>query len=80
MIEAAIDAGALAKMLYTSLLACIGVAVIFSVAVLGAIRASELRRDHRNGAAAAYGTLAAVGVIAVAAVIVYGLTLVANKG
>jgi hypothetical protein len=80
MIHAAIDASRLLKMSYTSLLACVTVAVIFSAAVLGVIRAAELRRAHRNTAAALYGTLASVGVIALAAIIVYGLTLVADKG
>jgi hypothetical protein len=79
MISAAIDAGALAKMLYTSLLACIGVAVIFSFALFGAIRAFDMRRSHRSVAAAAYGTLATTGVIVIVAVVVYGLALVAHK-
>ena len=80
MIRAAIDATALLKMLYTSLAACIAVAVIFSTALLGAIRASDMRRANRSGAAVAYGALAVVGLGLAAAIVVYGITVLAHKG
>ncbi len=61
MTGAAIDTTALAKMLYTSLAACIAVAVIFSIALLGAIRATDMRRANRTAGALAYGALAVAG-------------------
>jgi uncharacterized membrane protein YidH (DUF202 family) len=79
MIRAAIDTTALLKMLYSSLLASLLVAVVFSTALLGAIRASDMRRAGRGGAATAYAVLAAVGVLIAGGVIVYGLVLIAHK-
>ena len=80
MSRAAIDTTALLKMLYTSLSACIGIAVIFSTALLGAIRAADMRRANRTGAAVAYGALAVAGVAVAAAIVVFGITLIAHKG
>ncbi len=80
MITAAIDTGALVKMLYSSLLAGIGVSVIFSVAVLGATRSADMRRVKRGGAAMAYATLAIVGLLITTGVVVYGLILLTRKG
>lgn len=79
MIAAAINTHALIKMLYTSVLAGVSVAVVFSVAILGAARSSELRRAHRAGAAAVYTALAAAGLLLAAGIVIYGLTLVAHK-
>jgi hypothetical protein len=79
MITAAIDTHALIKMAYSSILAGVGVAVVFSVAILGAARSSEMRREHRTLATAGYTALAAVGLLAATAIVIYGLTLVAHK-
>ena len=79
MIRAAIDTTALLKMVYSSLLASVFVAVVFSTALLGAIRASDSRRAGRGAAATAYATLAVVGVLLASGVIVYGLVLIARK-
>jgi hypothetical protein len=80
MTGAAIDTTALVKMLYTSLAACITVAVIFSTALLGAIRATDMRRANRTAAALAYGALAVAGLAVAAAIVIYGITLLARKG
>ena len=80
MITAAIDTGALVKMLYSSLLAGIGVSVMFSVAVLGATRSADMRRAKRGGAALAYATLAIFGLLITTRVVVYGLILLTRKG
>ena len=79
MTAAAINSGALLKMLYSSLLAAVSVAAIFSLAILGAARSSEMRRARRNGAATGYAALAGVGLILTTAIVVYGLILVAHK-
>jgi hypothetical protein len=76
---AAIDFSALLKVLYASLVAGVGVAVVFSVAILGATRWSDMRRAQRAGAATAYAALAAVGLLLSAAIVIYGITLVAHK-
>jgi predicted membrane channel-forming protein YqfA (hemolysin III family) len=75
----AIDAHLLLKVLYTSLIAGVGVSVVFSVAVLGVVRSSEARRDERPTAAVSYALLGAVGLALTAGLIVYGLILLARK-
>jgi hypothetical protein len=77
---AAVDVGALAKMLYSAVAAGLSVAVIFSIVILGSVRSIDMRRAGRGTAAAAYAALATVGVLLVAGVVVYGLILVAHKG
>ena len=79
MIRGAIDSGALLKMLYSSLAASIGVTVIFATAILGAVRASELRRANRSAAATAYAALATIGIALAVGIVVYGLVLVWHK-
>jgi hypothetical protein len=79
VIAAAINTHALVKMLYSSAAAGVGVAVVFSLAILGATRSSELRRAHRTGATAAYTALAAAGLLLSAGIVIYGLVLVAHK-
>lgn len=79
MTSGLINTGALVKMLYSSLLASIGTAVVFATAILGAIRATEMRRASRSAAAVAYAAVATVGVLVIVAVIVYGLILIARK-
>jgi hypothetical protein len=80
VIDAAINVGSLVKMLYASVLAGIGVAVIFSIVILGMVRSSDMRRADRDGAATAYAVLAGVALVLATAVVVYGLVLVAHKG
>jgi len=79
MTRAAIDTTALLKMLYSSLLASVFVAVVFSTGLLGAIKASDSRRAGRGVAATAYAVLAVVGVLLAGGAIVYGLVLIARK-
>jgi Na+/H+-dicarboxylate symporter len=76
---AAVNVTALVKMLYSSLIAGIGVALVFSIVILGAIRSSDMRRSGRGSAAAAYAALASVGFLLVIGMVVYGLLLVAHK-
>ncbi len=79
MNAALIDTGALLKMLYASLIAGVSIAVVFSVAILGATRSSDLRRARRGRAAAAYAVLAVIGLMLSAAIVAYGLILVTSK-
>lgn len=79
MIAALIDTHALLKMLYASLAAGVGVAIVFSIAIFGATRSSDMRRAQRAAAATAYAVLAAVGLLLACAIVIYGLTLVTHK-
>jgi hypothetical protein len=76
---ALIDTHALLKVLYASLIAGVSIAVVFSLAILGATRASDMRRAGRDGASAAYAAVAAVAVVLSTAIVVYGLILVTRK-
>jgi hypothetical protein len=75
---AVVDGGALLDVVWVSLLAGVGVVTIYSVAVLGAARASDARREGRGGAAAAYGTLALAALLLFAAVIVVGVAILVS--
>jgi hypothetical protein len=79
MTSGLIDTGALLKMVYSSLLASIGIAVVFATALHGAIRAADMRRAGRGAAAAAYAALAGLGLVVITAAIIYGLLLIARK-
>jgi hypothetical protein len=74
-----IAASPLLKMFYSALVAGVGVAVVFSLAIFGAIRTSEERRTGRTTAATAYAVVAVCGLLLSAAVVVYGLILVGHK-
>jgi hypothetical protein len=80
MIAALVNTTALLKMFYASLAAGVGVAIVFSVAILGATRSSDMRRAQRGAAATAYAVLAVLGVAVCCAIVVYGITLVGHKG
>ncbi len=69
----------LVRMIISSLVASIAVAVIFSIAVLGLVRAGDARRSARGGVATAYAVMAVVAILLSAGVVVYGLVLVAHK-
>jgi hypothetical protein len=76
---AAVDAGALVKMLYSSLLAGLSVSLVVSLAIYGATRSSDMRRLNRGGAATAYAVLALIAAALTAALVVYGLILLTRK-
>ncbi len=76
---ATLDAGTLLNVVVSALAAGIGVTVAFSTVIYCADRASELRRDHREGAAVA---MTAAGMLALAVclgLVAYGLILVTSK-
>jgi hypothetical protein len=80
LLDAAAGGGdALLKMAYASVLASVAVAVVFSLAVLGVIRAGEMRRADRPNAAVAYAALALAGLAASAGCVIFGLVLMAQK-
>ena len=79
MTAALIDTGALLKLLYSSLLAGVSVAIVFSLAILGATRSSDMRRAGRSTAAGAYVALTVLALILAVAIVIYGLVLTARK-
>jgi hypothetical protein len=80
MILLASSASALLRMIYSSLLASVAVAVVFSLVIYGAIRSSELRRAHRGSAGTALAAMSVCAFVLFAAIIGYGLYVVGHKG
>jgi hypothetical protein len=79
MSAASIDAHLLLRVFYTAFAAGVGASLVFSLAVYGLVRSSEMRREQRTAAAASYGLLGALAVALTAALIVFGLILLARK-
>ena len=77
---AALSLGTLLKVVISSVAAGIGVTVASSTVIYCADRATELRRDHRGGPAAALTVAGLVALGACIALIVYGLVLITSKG
>lgn len=71
--------GEIVRVVWSSVLASVLVSVLFAGAVVGLIRASELRRASRGGAAAAYTAAAVVALAICLAAVAYGLILVGQK-
>ena len=67
------------RVVWSSVLVSVLVSALFSGGVVGLIRASELRRASRGGAAAAYTAAALVALAICLAAVVYGLILVGQK-
>jgi hypothetical protein len=74
-----LGAAALLKLVYSSLIAGLSVAVVFSIAVFGVIRSSDMRRANRIGASARYATLGLLALLATGAIAIIGLIIVVHK-
>lgn len=79
MMLAAIDTTALWETVVASLVAGVGTTTIFSVAILGFVRASDATRSGRTVEAALFSVLALVGVIATAAAVVLAVVVMTTK-
>ena len=69
----------LLQVVWASLLAGIGVTAAYAFAILGGARAVDLTRSGRSGEAVVFGVLCAIALVAVAAAVVYGIVIMANK-
>lgn len=74
-----VDWGALLEVVWSSLLAGIGVTAIWAVAILGATRAIDTRQSGNAAAATAYWVLTAVALAAVAVAVVFGIVVMTQK-
>jgi hypothetical protein len=72
-----VDWSALGQVVLYSLGAGVGVAVCFSLAIVGATRWSEVRR---GSAAAGYALLAVLGLAVTVAAVVIAIVVMTNKG
>jgi hypothetical protein len=79
MIATVVDTGDLLATVAASLIAGVGVTFVFSLAILGAARFADLNRDGRPVAAAAFGMLAMLGLVASAAAVTVGIIVMTQK-
>lgn len=70
-----VDWNALGQTALASLLAGVGVAFSFSVAILGAAKVSDPSREPGLVGAVGYGFLAVAGIVGTIAAIVFGLVV-----
>ena len=74
-----VDVGELLDVVWTSLVAGIGVCAVFSLAIVGFARAIDMRRDGQAAAASAYVALMVVAFAVVVAVVVFGVVVMTSK-
>jgi hypothetical protein len=74
-----VDWGALLEVVWSSLLAGIGVTAIWAVAILGATRAIDTRHNGNAVAATAYWVLTAIALVAVGVSVVFGIVVMTQK-
>jgi hypothetical protein len=76
---AAIKASELLQVVWVSLVAGVGVILLFALVVLGSARSAESRRAGRDGAATAYAGAALLAFLLFAAVVVLGVNIMLSK-
>jgi hypothetical protein len=74
-----VDWAALGKVVVASLVAGVGVSVCFALAVLGATRFADMRRNERPLEAGFYAVLGLLGLAATVAAIVAGIVVMTQK-
>ena len=74
-----VDWGTLGQVILYSLVAGVGVALCFSIAIVGSIRFAEARRAGAAAPAAFYAALATIGLLATTAAVVVGIVVMASK-
>lgn len=79
MLAAIVETGKLAQVVGISLAAGVGVAVVFSLGVSSTAGLMDALRRRRTGAAAAWGTLAALCTLAVVGAAVLGIVVMTHK-
>ena len=79
MIATIVDTDALLQVIWTSLLAGVGVTAAYGVAIAGGTRALELSREGRTGQAVLYAVVGAVATATVVGAIAAGIVLLVDK-
>ncbi len=74
-----VDWAALLKVVWVSLLSGIGVTAAFAIALYGAIRAVDARRNGQVALGYGYWTLMAIGTAVVLASVVFAIVVITNK-
>jgi hypothetical protein len=76
---ATVDTHALLQLIYVSLIAGVGICVVFAFAVVAITRFQEYRRAGRRRTSAAYGALAAVALGGCGWAIIAGIAVMSTK-
>jgi len=79
LLATVVDTKELLQTVAAALVAGVGITLIFSFALLGAARFGDASREGRPVAAAAFGALAIVGVIAFLGAIAVGIVVMTTK-
>ena len=79
MLAVVVDTKALIKVVWVSFAAGAGLTAAFSLAIVGSTRLGDRQREGRTVAAVAYGVLAAVALVVIAAAIAFGIKVMATK-
>ena len=74
-----VDVESLLKVVGASLAAGVGVTVAFSLAIVGATRMIDMRRDRRPVEAGGYAALMVVALLASAAAVTFGVIVMTTK-
>ena len=74
-----VDWGELLNVIWTALLGGIGVTAAFAIALYGAVRATDARRNGALALAVGYWTLMALAMALVLASIVFGVVVMTSK-
>jgi predicted transporter len=79
MLATVVDGDALLQAVAASVIAGVGITILFSLGVYGATQWAEARRDGRSVAASAAGTLSVVALAAALAAVIVAIVLMAAK-
>ena len=79
MLATIVDWNTLGEVAVFSLLAGVGVTIAFSLAIVGATRMVEMRRDNRGIEAGAYAALMILALVASGAAVVFGVVVMTTK-
>jgi hypothetical protein len=74
-----VDTSALLKVIATALVAGIGITIAFSLAILGATRFADMRRDERPLEARLYGALTLLALAVVLAAVAFAILITTSK-
>ena len=74
-----VDWSAVLEVIWTSLIAGVGVTAAFALGILGASRAGVYRREGSVVVAGAYGLLMALAFATVAGAVVFGILVMTSK-
>jgi hypothetical protein len=74
-----VDVESLVGVILSSFVAAVGASVAFSLAIVGATRMVENRRDSRGIEAGAYAALMIIGLVLSGAAVVFGVIIMTTK-